>query len=202
MTTVKSENRCADCLSLELTAVPVEGNKINLPLTIKFNQQSEQLLEGLVSFGLKGGTLELELENCTMPYENIHLSGSIELTDSQEEGLDEDDSESTRDLELIQCHIIPNGNESKPAWVFQLDGGGAFLKGSITSVNLGTLQVTDEPARVKATFTTSLPDVFLTHSCELSPEELSRNQEIILERAIARYILESKFKPYVSLVQI
>ncbi len=88
------ENKCPDCLYMQLEGIPVQPDsqdhlefwqstqtpKINLHLTISFNEQWESLRKGRVKFGLKGGELRLKLENSEIPYEFRELTGSLELS--------------------------------------------------------------------------------------------------------------------------
>ncbi|AOY80088.2 hypothetical protein BJP36_09265 [Moorena producens JHB] len=58
---------------------PSKIPQINLYLTIQFKQQWEELLEGRVKFGLKGGVLRLHLQHGNIPYEFRELGGYLQL---------------------------------------------------------------------------------------------------------------------------
>jgi hypothetical protein len=88
------ENKFPDCLYMELTGVPVQPDspehlefltvstrkpKIELHLTLHFNEQWATLAQGRIKFGLKGGELRLKLKNSEIPYEARQLVGSIKL---------------------------------------------------------------------------------------------------------------------------
>lgn len=77
------ENRCPDCLYMELEVVPVKPerglllfppkrpktNKHDLYLTLNFSEQWERVSGGRIKFGVKAGELRLKLENARIPYE-------------------------------------------------------------------------------------------------------------------------------------
>ena len=82
------ENRCPECLHLEISGEVVtaknrkkpEPEKINLFVRINFNEQWVDFNFGRVKFGLRGGELRLKLENGKMPSElrNKDLKKSLE----------------------------------------------------------------------------------------------------------------------------
>jgi hypothetical protein len=82
------ENRCPECLHLEISGEIVaaknrkkpEPEKINLFVRINFNEQWVDFNFGRVKFGLRGGELRLKLENGKMPSElrNKDLKKSLE----------------------------------------------------------------------------------------------------------------------------
>lgn len=80
------ENKCPDCLYMELTGRPKikmstsDPHELVLYLTINFNEQWEKLPGGYIKFGLKGGELRLELTHGNIPYEARNLSGALELS--------------------------------------------------------------------------------------------------------------------------
>ena len=186
------ENRCPDCLWMGLKAIPVQSeNIILLFLIITFNEQWEPLLNGHVKFGFKGGELRLRLENGQIPYDCRSLTGSFELSIKNERG------ESDPFLSTL-CRVTTNGSEENPGWVFERKMGSQVLKGSLPGEKLGTLTVIDKPCEVEAKFEVLLRYLHLTDAEGLWPANISRNKQIVLKRAIAKHLLESKLKPYLS----
>ena len=100
---VKQENKCSDCLYMELRITPLpegrrrlpglfnrpredfntlseEINKAKLTFNILFNEQWESIPAGRVKFGISRGELSLELENCEVPVASRALCGDLELS--------------------------------------------------------------------------------------------------------------------------
>lgn len=99
------ENRCPDCLYLELEgkAVGNQGllsslpqslslkkgksnlpNQIDLHLTINFNEQWQDMRVGRIKFGLSGGELRLNLKNGEIPYNLRKLNSELQLEITKE----------------------------------------------------------------------------------------------------------------------
>lgn len=85
------ENKCPDCLFLQLTGTPVESRQwfrrkleqieqIELKITLNFNEQWEPLPAGRIKFGIKAGELRLLLNNGKIPYEARELNDMLELS--------------------------------------------------------------------------------------------------------------------------
>ncbi|QSJ18245.1 hypothetical protein JYQ62_05345 [Nostoc sp. UHCC 0702] len=176
------ENRYPDCLYMELEAIEVQSGQIELPVTIRFNEQWEPLLNGRVKFGLKGGELKLKLENGEILDNSNHLIGSVELVSTV-------------------CQVKTNGLQFNPAWVFELKIGASVLKGSLDR-RLGIMNVTGKPCCVEAIFEVSLKYLHLTNIEGLYPQNVSLNKQLILEAAIRKHLWESKLKPYLSRVEL
>lgn len=193
---IKHENKFPDCLCIELQATTVQSNQIDLPVIMHFNEQWELLLAGRVKFGLKGGELKLMLKNGYISNDSHNLTQLIEL--SINNGLEETENFQLRPV----CQVSTNGSMSNPAWMFELKIGSQVLKGSLQMAKLGTLQVVKKPCDIEATFEISLRNLYLTNVEGLYPVNISRNKQIIIERAIAKHLLESKLKPYLSRVEL
>jgi hypothetical protein len=238
MLQLKLENRCPDCLYIKLTGTPKPSisNRIELHLTINFNEQWQNIIGGRVKLGLKGGELRLNLRNCTMPYESRELTGSlanaIEKTRQEQAankthlGIEaklsnlavvptltaktgikasastETSQEITDEFEFTTCQITTKGSEENPAWAFAVGTGEPVLKGLLKNAMLGTLNVEVKPCLVKATFEVSRRDVYVTDAEGLWSPDISRNKRAVLERAIALLLLQSKFQPYLSQVEL
>jgi len=186
------ENRYPDCLWMKLEAIPVQSQQLDLPVTIKFNEQWEPLLKGRVKFGLKGGKLRLRLKNAQIYYNCRHLTGSVALSIENESG-------ETDPFQSTLCQVTTEGSEVNPDWVFKLKMGSQVLKGSLQKERLATLMVTDKPCEVDATFEVLLRHLHLIDYTEgVLPPNIDLTKQKVLKRRIEKDLLESNLKPYLS----
>ncbi len=186
---IHHENKFPDCLCMQLEGILVESEQIDLPITIEFNEQWESLLGGRVKFGLKGGTLKLKLENGQIPQKLRNLTGLKELKERQ----------ATENFNFpFMCEVTADGSELNPAWLFELKRASSVLKGTLPKENLGTLTVNHQPCCVEATFEVELKYVHITDVEGLWPENISRNQQIVLEASARKKLCNSKLQPYLS----
>lgn len=202
--------------------------KIDLLLTVNFNEQRELLFGGRMKFGLKGGKLSIKLENGQILPESRDLGVSIELPvqkqkEKRQQGEGEEQSEMaaaaasqpgdranpntekptkpTRRTERSQFatfQVTTKGSQEHPIWVFQANRGEPVLKGFLKNVKLGTLQITAKPCRVEAVFVVSPRDIHMTEVEGLWPPNISKKRRVVIERAIVRRFLRRKLKPYLS----
>ncbi|NEN98103.1 MAG: hypothetical protein F6K50_22065 [Moorea sp. SIO3I7] len=249
------KNKCLDCLGMKLEGTLIPPNKqkrkfwqkpskipqINLYLTIQFNQHWEELLEGRVKFGLKGGVLRLHLQHGNIPYEFRELGGYIQLatvgnqhppwpncdlnqrpTDpngNREKGggavtpeatqwqfhercQPESQPESHETDQVSWCHITNQVSAENPVWIFEEQKGNGVLFGSLNRVKLATVNVTALPCRIQAIFEVSQRDICVTEVEGLWSNNLTRNKTVVLNRLIVEHLLVSKFKPYLSRVEL
>lgn len=191
MSQLHHENKFPDCLCMELEAIIVESDRIELPIAIEFNEQCESLLSGRVKFGLKGGTLRLKLKNGHIPQKLLNLTGLKELKKRQ----------ATEIFLPSMCQITTNGSELNPAWEFEVKMiGSQVLKGALPKENLGTLTVNNQPCCVEATFEVVLRYVNITgvEGEGLWSKNTGRNQQIVVKRKAEKYLCDSKLQPYLS----
>lgn len=222
------ENRCPSCLSMQLEGIPVQPDQIELYLTINFDVQCEPLPKGNIAFGLKGGKLQLRLENGKIHHEFRELTGSLALSRQKEEqqtqssqmpgslagseaegyllataDLNTEQTEAPKEqLPLVTCQVKTKGSQKNPVWDFKVDGEKTVLQGVLKKAKLATLKVIAFPCSVEATFDVSLQDIYLTKVQGLWPVNISTNQLVVLERGIAQLLLERKLKPYLSRVEL
>lgn len=109
---------------------------------------------------------------------------------------------STDEFQFLACQVTTKGSEENPAWVFAVETGQLVLKGLLKQKLLGTLNVKARPCYVEATFEVSKRDIYITDAEGLWPPNISRNKLAVLERIIVLRLLESKFQPYVSRVEL
>lgn len=202
--------------------------QINLYLTLVFNEQRELLINAHIKFGLKGGKLKLKLSNGEILWESSSLAGLVELSmekQSQHPQDIEHQSDTNASLtkskpvvkvnsgtnqiagkiekfQLSVCQVTLQGSQENPAWTFSVERGKPVLKGLLKSVFLATLNVTEKPCCVEATFEVSPRDVYMTEAEGLWPKNISKKRSAVIERAIARRFLERKLQPYLSRHQL
>lgn len=88
-----TENKCPDCLYLNLEKEPIREGLFNRPsdkqielhLTINFNEQWQDfpfknIPSGRVKFGIRGGELILKLNNGKIPYPSRSLNDNMSLS--------------------------------------------------------------------------------------------------------------------------
>ena len=114
----------------------------------------------------------------------------------------ETSQEITDEFEFTTCQITTKGSEENPAWAFTVGTGEPVLKGLLKNALLGTLNIEVKPCFVVATFEVSKRDVYVTDAEGLWSPDISRNKRAVLERAIALRLLQSKFQPYLSQVEL
>lgn len=199
-------------------------DQINLYLTLQFNEHEEQLPKSRIHFGLKGGTLQLKLENGKIDLASPGLNGSFKLSRQQEQPSQESsDHQSfvtvslrerkpdvnanldthqpagkTKQSFSSQSQVSTPGSEENPTWVFVGEKDQPVLKGLLQPTLLGTLKVTAKPCRLEATFCVAPQDIYITHTEGLLPQTTSKKKKVVIEQAIARRLFKGKLRPYVS----
>jgi Pentapeptide repeats (8 copies) len=196
---------------MQLEAIPIpsvaaQTQQLDIHLSLNFNEHWEPLLGGRVKFGLQGGTLKLNLENCEIPVASRQLVGDFELspidssievlsTESEGEVRDNEKAEKLQETECTLCHVSTIGDDTKPAWIFSLKRGKPVLKGLLKSVKLGELPA--KPLRIAAAFEVTKEDIYLTDAEGLWPHDITPNQHSVLERILTVY-LANKLQPALS----
>ncbi|MCC3590803.1 pentapeptide repeat-containing protein [Microcoleus sp. PH2017_28_MFU_U_A] len=211
MRSLESHNKYPDCLWMQLEAIPVpsvaaQTQQLDIHLSLNFNEHWEPLLGGRVKFGLQGGTLKLNLENCEIPVASRQLVGDFELspidsstevlsTESQRKVRDNEKTEKIQETDCTFCHVSTIGDDTKPAWIFSLKRGKPVLKGLLKSVKLGEFPA--KPLRIAAAFEVAKEDIYLTDAEGLWPHDITPNQHSVLERILTVY-LANKLQPALS----
>lgn len=188
------DNRCSGCLflDLELSEIP-EGfwgrpsdSKIDLMLTLNFNEQREDLPFGRIRFGLRGGELRLKLTNGKIPYRDrafndsltVTLNAEVEIGEGRESqsGLSGTYGEKsgvtakrdrkttatrTETFQQTMSLVSTKGSEEEPAWVFEAHKSEPLLKGDLIEEKLATMTIASNPYKITATFEVSLKDIWL-----------------------------------------
>lgn len=235
------ENRFPDCLYIKLSGTPVEAaasiqpelllpkpapkshtvEQIDLYLTIRFGEHKQQLTGGSVTFGLKGGELKFQLDNCRVPIEKIALSDEFEVgieTQQQEETISQKQGSSTialnptvalgnmesekiaKTYKTKDYQVRTKGTETAPVWEF-IAKANPCLQGLLKEAKLATIKVIDKPCGVKATFEVDVQNVYLTDAWWMSEKNVIKLISSIRDRGVSKLFLERKLKPYLSRVE-
>ncbi len=219
---------------MKLEAIPSQSEKqsqstttqINLHLTIQFKEQQEQLLEGRIKFGLKGGKLSVKLKNGKISLSSNHLSGSYKLAIQQERQQEKSENQSvdtslsegklegktnptpknttgrTDNIQFTTCQVTIKGSEEIPVWVIGVESTESVLKGLLKNALLATINVKAKPCYVEAIFHVLPQDVCLSEAEGIWPQNISKKRRLIIERAIVRHFFKRKLMPYLSRQQL
>ncbi|MCC3408061.1 MAG: pentapeptide repeat-containing protein [Microcoleus sp. PH2017_10_PVI_O_A] len=212
MRSLESHNKYPDCLWMQLEAIPVpsvaaQTQQLDIHLSLNFNEHWEPLLGGRVRFGLQGGTLKLNLENCEIPVASRQLVGDFQLspidsstevllTESQREVPDSEKAQKNQESDCTFCHVSTIGDDTTPAWIFSLKRGKPVLKGLLKSAKLGEFAA--KPLRIAATFEVGKEDIYLTDAEGLWPHDITPNQHSVLARILTVYLQANKLQPALS----
>jgi hypothetical protein len=219
---------------MKLEAIPSQSEKqsqstttqLNLHLTIQFNEQQEQLLEGRIKFGLKGGKLSVKLKNGKISLSSNHLSSSYKLAIQQERQQEKSENQSldtslsegklegktnptpkntigrTDNIQFTTCQVTIKGSEEIPVWVIGVESTESVLKGLLKNALLATINVKAKPCYVEAIFHVLPQDVCLSEAEGIWPQNISKKRRLIIERAIVRHFFKRKLMPYLSRQQL
>jgi len=237
----EKEDRFPDCLSMTLSVKSVEAaassqsalllpkpapkshtvEQIDLYLTIRFGEHKEKIPGGSVTFGLKGGELKFQLDNCQVPLEKIALSDEFEVeieTQQQEEKSSQKQGSSTialnptvasgnmesekiaKTYKTKDYQVRTKGTETAPVWEFVAKAN-PWLQGLLKEAKLATIKVIDKPCGAKATFEVGVQNVHLTDAGWLLEKNVSKKKSAVIERAVIQCFLAAKLKPYLSRVE-
>lgn len=223
-------NNFPNCLFLKLHCDLKKKSLFNLKsrikeydvaLSLRFGEETFNVLGGTVSFGLRGGTLKLKLKNAKMPMETIKLVAPLKLIferEIQTEQVSEPkvsfsfslpkifgfvaESKSTQKQNIKfkdETYLLHDGGtDEEPIWNFQVVANQSILKGGIRKEELGTLQATATRFEIEGVFSVKDEDVRLTRATGVWAQNIGTNKKALLERYLfLRYIIP-KLQPYLS----
>ncbi|MEG5001844.1 pentapeptide repeat-containing protein [Microcoleus sp. B4-D4] len=218
MRSLESHNKYPDCLWMQLEAIPVHSvatqtEQLDIHLSLNFNEHWEPLLGGRVKFGLQGGTLKLNLENCEIPVASRQLVGDFKLSPIEEiqpilistEVLFSENLQVVRDIETAEkiqetdctvCRVSTIGDDTAPAWIFGLERGNPVLKGLLKRAKIGEFAA--KSLRIAAFFEVAKEDIYITDAEGLWPHDITPNQHSVLERILTVYLQANKLQPALS----
>lgn len=210
MQSLETQNKYADCLWMQLEAIPTAAATMSqgfdLYLTLNFNEHWEPILGGRVKLGLQGGTLKLALENSSISRESRQLVGRVDLVSTDESAtqrvshsatfLTEDEPEQRDKQYVVSCQVTRAGDENQPIWSFEVEQKASVLKGLLKRAKLG--QIMADSCHIDATFEVTKQDLYITDAEGLWRHDITPNQHAILSRILVNDLLENKFAPYLS----
>lgn len=226
----KTENFLKSCVFIKLEKESqvsshqgIFSEEIEIQLTaIRFGEQvmSTSKRDKIVSFGLKRCKLILNLNNCTMPIENMGLTAPFqkqiklerENKNKDDKQLDVGMTSGYRMTEGIEwgekiSDIIPQvyttGTEKNPVWVFQAVAE-ECLRGQITKEKLGIIKVNNNPSSLEAKLTIKgQSDLhFIDTSGIFEGKNLSHEaKKLLLIKFYLKYI-EPRIKNHLSRIQL
>ena len=169
------QNPYPEWVELDLKGICDPSEKtFSLSLGLNYQEQWRSLLDGRVKLALKAGKFKLKLSTGEfIPF-----------------------SEERDDIALI-------GKEDTQEFAWQLfpPRGKSFLDQVHQDIPLGKIILKDQPCDVTGTWEISPADLSITDAENLWRHDLSPNKHGILERVLARFLVQHYFTPQVCRVQ-
>ena len=231
-------NRFSDCVAMKLhfNWAQTEANKQPLPSFLSTHSQStdeteievsltinfsgEQAMKvpagerlgfpnGEVTFGIKRGRLQLNLEACKMLLETINLSPTFKISLEVEQQVEKEfgaslgskgvgniqgKNKAAQKMTVETAQVKLTGSEENPGWIFQAQGNQHILEGILSQALLGILQQSSLPCKVEATFVVRGEDVHITWGNILLSKNIHRNKSAVIERALALGYIKPKIE--------
>ncbi len=185
-------NRFPDCLTLDLETLicdPQTKDHPQFDLSLKLNchQQWENILEGRVQFAIKGGKLQLTLNDCLILPESRLKEGILEDTQPF--------SNIVASIIIKSGEITTTNHQEILSWVLKTPFNQLTLKGLFQDIPLGKVEISRESAEIIGHFIVSNQDVYLTSAEGLWKHDLSRNKHSILDRILVKFLIENRLQP-------
>jgi hypothetical protein len=169
------QNPYPEWVELDLKGIFDPSEKTcSLSLGLNYQEQWRSLLDGRVKLALKAGIFKLKLS-------------SGEFIPFSEERDD--------------ISVVTKNNTQEFAWQLLPPRGKSFLNQVNPEIPLGKIILKDQPCYLTATWEISPADLSITDAENLWRHDLSPNKHGILERVLARFLVQNYFTPQVSRVQ-
>lgn len=172
MDLLKSDNRYPDWVLLKLNPVSISPGHYDLNVTLKFQDHWQPLLKGRIKWGLKGGELKVTSKNCEI-LQNANPYGSV----------------------------VTETDTNHFTWVLMPSVTSSVNDGSL-SFQIGTAIATSDSFEITLTFVPTLADLSVSDAEGLWKHDISPNKHAVLERAIAKFLLENYCTPHLSFIQL
>lgn len=182
MRLLELENSYPDFVSIQLEAIAAQSNgnesgQFDLYLTISLKPQWQSLLDGRVKLGLKGGKLNLTLNNGEFTRINREIARELTITAAET-------------------------TKTNASWLLGVKAGQTVLTGSFERIDLGTIEAIANPCRLAVTFAVNCVDVCVTDTEDLWSHNISPNKHAVLERKLSLFLWENQLTPYLSWTQL
>ena len=212
-------HRYPSCLSFELSI----NEENQLLLTIRFGEEAFDTSHGKIFWGLKAGTLKLKLANATLPLFNINdeITHQLEISSAREIQNEEssenainagiplnllvqkkETSKKSTKISYKDYLINSGGSKTEPTWIFKTPSYKSILQGFSSNLLLGTLDVTDKPILILATFEAQNEDVQLTTANGFWARNIGYNWRALIERKIFLGRIGQQIQPYLSQIEV
>lgn len=145
-----------------------------LDLTVRFNEQEKSLLNGQIKFGIKGGKLNLRV---------------------QQGKIIEPQLNSVLPFKLIESY------DNSVVWHLVAQTGQSAVKIDDLSP-LATIQSLDESIEVTVSYKVDLADISITDVTGLWRHDIQPNKHSILERKLAQFLWKERLSPEISMIQL
>ncbi len=164
------------CVFLQVTPrpVPTSQGQFTLDLNFRFNEQEKSLLNGQIKFGIKGGKLNLMVQQGKIIEPQLNGDVPFKLIESYDNSL--------------VWHLIAQTGEST-------------LKIAHSSP-LATIQPSNDSVKVTVSYTLNLADISISDVTGLWRHDIHPNKHSILERKLAQFLWKERLSPEISLIEL
>ncbi|EAZ88201.1 pentapeptide repeat-containing protein [Crocosphaera chwakensis] len=164
------------CVFLQVTpksSATSQGDFI-LDLNVRFNEQEKSLLDGQIKFGIKGGKLNLKVQQGKIIEPQLNGNAPFKL------------------IEFCDNSVV---------WHLMAQTGQSTLKIEHSSA-LATIQPTNESVEVTVSYTVNLADISITDVTGLWRHDIHPNKHSILERKLAQFLWKERLSPKISMIRL
>ncbi|WP_107670072.1 pentapeptide repeat-containing protein [Cyanothece sp. BG0011] len=164
------------CVFLQVTpkSSATSQGEFLLDLNLRFNEQEKALLNGQIKFGIKGGNLNLTVQQGKIIEPQLNGNTLFKLIESD-------------DNSVVWHLISPTGQST-----LKIDH----------SSPLATIQSSNESVEVTVSYTVSLSDISITDVTGLWRHDIHPNKHSILERKLAQFLWKERLSPEISRIQL
>ena len=169
-------NPYPQCVFLQVTPQLLATSKgtVTLALNIRFNEQEKSLLDGQIKFGIKGGKLNLTVEQGKIIEPQLNDNFPLKLIESYDNS--------------VVWHLIASTGQS----TVKIDHLSP----------LATLQSSQKSFKVTVSYTVDLADISITDITGLWRHDIHPNKHSILERKLAQFLWKERLSPEISIIRL
>ncbi|MDJ0731687.1 MAG: pentapeptide repeat-containing protein [Crocosphaera sp.] len=169
-------NPYPNCVFLQVTPRPstTSQGEFTLDLNLRFNEQEKSLLNGQIKFGVKGGKLNLMIQQGKIIKTLFNENVPFKLIESYDNS--------------VVWHLIPQTGQS----TLKIDH----------SSPLATIQPTHESVIVALSYIVNLADISIMDVTGLWRHDIHPNKHSILERKLAQFLWKERLSPEISMIKL